>query len=646
MPRLSEPDFWQPYLPQLRREFVDLVLDILIAGGDAGAKGIPLLSVLIDWDVFNQAALDWLDMYLGGATVAPVTSGGAFNWALSLTEATRRGVAREIDRWIRAGAALPELERRLLPFFDQRRAHRVAVTEVTRVYASGNIMAWKASGVVGGKRWMTAVDEHVCFPKWTMVETDTGPVAIQDIRPGIKVWTRQGLRRVVAVSARPYRGPITRLSAQGKRIVATADHPVWESEQGWLPIGEFKPGNRIETFGKQGGQVNRVLNIMLGNAQDAPPVPHEKGVFPGVSLPITMPVSAVHFQRDAAFWQYKVNRIAADFGLLAKGNPNILQRHAYLPFQPVFALKPSIASERTELPVGVFRLAAKLSATRSAVFDDRRAAALLGTVLSVAPLFTGERFTTSSANRVESIGRPTSVTTNGISVGSVRRNTKHLPALRARLFDHNRGAAGLIASFRTVSPVALSLDTFKGLATMLARRVSNRFALGNAIALLRAKGTTVLSALGLSKRLAALLTDVGKRHAAPLATDLSVLYHRLLGSAITVYDIQVEGVPEFYANGILVHNCPICSRLHNTFVDLDRGWEFTPEALAADPALARAIGAPMTIVAPPSHVNCRCWIQPVVYEAMSPEEIAAGRFDPARGGAGASGQGHGYINRS
>lgn len=162
MPRLSEPDFWQPYLPQLRREFVDLVLDILIAGGDAGAKGIPLLSVLIDWDVFNQAALDWLDMYLGGATVAPVTSGGAFNWALSLTEATRRGVAREIDRWIRAGAALPELERRLLPFFDKKRAHRVAVTEVTRVYASGNIMAWKASGVVGGKRWMTVVDEFVC----------------------------------------------------------------------------------------------------------------------------------------------------------------------------------------------------------------------------------------------------------------------------------------------------------------------------------------------------------------------------------------------------------------------------------------------------------------------------------------------------
>lgn len=161
MPRLNDPGFWQPYLPQLRREFVDLVMDILIAGGDAGAKRIPLLSVLVDWEVFNGDALAWLDMYLGTAGPTPGAPSG-IAWAWALVEATRRGVAREIDRWIRAGAPLPELERRLLPFFDKKRAHRVAVTEVTRVYASGNILAWKASGVVDGKRWQTAVDERVC----------------------------------------------------------------------------------------------------------------------------------------------------------------------------------------------------------------------------------------------------------------------------------------------------------------------------------------------------------------------------------------------------------------------------------------------------------------------------------------------------
>lgn len=162
MAGLYDNEFWQPYLPQLRREFADLTMDILIAGGDAGAGAIRAGSVLVDWDVFNEDALAWLDMYLGGGPVAGLTTESAYAWAWSLNDATRRGVVREIDRWVRAGAPLPELERRLLPFFDARRARRVAVTEVTRVYASGNVMAWKSSGVVGGKRWQTARDENVC----------------------------------------------------------------------------------------------------------------------------------------------------------------------------------------------------------------------------------------------------------------------------------------------------------------------------------------------------------------------------------------------------------------------------------------------------------------------------------------------------
>lgn len=161
MPRLSDPEWWQPYLAHLRREFAELTMDILLAGGDAGARRIPLLSILVDWDVFNEDATAWLDMYLGagGAGLLPTNT---YPWAWALNESTRHGVVREIDRWIRAGAPLPELERRLLPFFDQRRAHRIAVTEVTRVYASGNILAWQASGIVNGKRWQTTVDELVC----------------------------------------------------------------------------------------------------------------------------------------------------------------------------------------------------------------------------------------------------------------------------------------------------------------------------------------------------------------------------------------------------------------------------------------------------------------------------------------------------
>lgn len=198
MPRLDSGDFWQPYLPALRREFADVTMDILIAGGDAGAGALrPSLSVLIDWDVFNEDALAWLDMYLGGATVAPLVEGGAYSWALALNETTRRGVAREIDRWVRSGAPLPELEMRLLPFFDAKRARRVAVTEVTRIYASGNALAWQASGVVNGKRWRTAVDElvcPVCQPLHnTLVDLDRGwefNAAMLEANPALKAALR------------------------------------------------------------------------------------------------------------------------------------------------------------------------------------------------------------------------------------------------------------------------------------------------------------------------------------------------------------------------------------------------------------------------------------------------------------------------
>lgn len=43
---------------------------------------------------------------------------------------------------------------------------------------------------------------------------------------------------------------------------------------------------------------------------------------------------------------------------------------------------------------------------------------------------------------------------------------------------------------------------------------------------------------------------------------------------MTVYDLEIEGEHEFYANGLLVHNCPICAPLHNQIV----GYAFQEDA--------------------------------------------------------------------
>jgi len=54
---------------------------------------------------------------------------------------------------------------------------------------------------------------------------------------------------------------------------------------------------------------------------------------------------------------------------------------------------------------------------------------------------------------------------------------------------------------------------------------------------------------------------------------------------LPVYNLQVDGDPVFFANGVLVHNCPICGPLNGT-----------PEIVWAQ---AFPDG-------PPSHPNCRC----------------------------------------
>lgn len=111
---LHDPSWWQPYLPELRALFAELTMDVLLAGGGAGASATRAGSVLVDWDVFNEDALRWLDIYLGSGAIPGLTQEGAYAWAWSLNESTRRGVVKAIDGWVRAGAPLPELEKSLL----------------------------------------------------------------------------------------------------------------------------------------------------------------------------------------------------------------------------------------------------------------------------------------------------------------------------------------------------------------------------------------------------------------------------------------------------------------------------------------------------------------------------------------------------
>jgi len=62
----------------------------------------------------------------------------------------------------------------------------------------------------------------------------------------------------------------------------------------------------------------------------------------------------------------------------------------------------------------------------------------------------------------------------------------------------------------------------------------------------------------------------------------------ILWQALNVYNLEVEAAHTFYANGILVHNCPLCNSLQGEIIPVD------------SPEWGR--------VAPPIHLGCRCML--------------------------------------
>jgi len=101
--------------------------------------------------------------------------------------------------------------------------------------------------------------------------------------------------------------------------------------------------------------------------------------------------------------------------------------------------------------------------------------------------------------------------------------------------------------------------------------------------------------------------SVLKGHGSPRMIYFDELYHFKSSNASFVYDIQVEDEPEFYANGILVHNCRICAPLHGRRMPVNN------------------IPADLMI---PQHTNCRCSYLPDLTNWAPPATIWTGGNQP------------------
>ena len=156
--RLDDPEFNKP----LRDAMIAFLQEVADAGAEhgraqveqvfMGVKRIPDVAAgAVDWTAANEDALAWAIEY-------------GYKLIRGITDTTRAQVAREIRYFVDNSISIGQLRDRLMAgnLFSRVRAQKIAVTEVTRAFASGNEAAWRASKVVEGKEWMTAVDERVC----------------------------------------------------------------------------------------------------------------------------------------------------------------------------------------------------------------------------------------------------------------------------------------------------------------------------------------------------------------------------------------------------------------------------------------------------------------------------------------------------
>lgn len=431
---------------------------------------------------------------------------------------------------------------------------------------------------------VTVGDERVCFPAWTLVETSQGAVPIQFLKPGMRVLTRVGFCSVAAVSQRTYTGAMTTVDADGMSVTATSDHPFWTLEQGWLACGRIERGYSVQTLGKKLVKVGSVHHFFLGNANDAPTVGLKVGILSAIPIGVSMPVDAISFKRHACISQQEVNAVSANPNFLLKRNVQVDKGFPYSSLERRFRSGTSITGKTAELLACGAGNSSKSLATRRTLNVDRRTPALFRAVVPIEIRFSAKNLAASLASHVFRIGRAAFSAANRVTIRITGSHGERLTTLRANFGDVVFGPDGLIAvdrtvSFATANTSPISIDSLSASHT----GDFSTFGMASSVVAVSVTECSVGSDRpGTFNNLAAVTTAV-LRHFAPSLMKLSRLYQRLCVNAMTVYDLEVEGEHEFYANGFLVHNCNLCH------AEAAKGWQPIDE-----------------IAMPTLHAGCRC----------------------------------------
>lgn len=484
---------------------------------------------------------------------------------------------------------------------------------IVRGYNDALLNAYEAAGVnfVGAvpeqkSFWQTMEDDFVCFPADTNVETINGPMPIQNISVGDLIKTRTGYKPALATMKRDYQGQMVIIKAGNKSIVSTANHPYWTLEKGWLNGIDVERGYTLQSFDNELIKVDSVIDFSIGNPDNMPsPIIKILG-FLLVFLRILMPIDAINLKSNIDRMKQEIYRVWSDLRLLGMLYVQRCKGEANLLFWDRFTCKLSVATKAAKtLLVNHSRAYSEFFVAVVAVHHVRRTAARFRTILSTIARFGRSKLFPATQALINLYHSICSLAFKGTVVVPVsirsRANSKVITA------PHAYFSGGIRPSLIKTFPRAIS--SVLGLLSMREGCVSPADGAGHNFGftvspasvgtLYRAVGGEIFSLIPLAAHeFFSAIGTIGKSFVGiifhsgnPSSSDMIELYHRSSAKSISVYNIEVADDNEYYADGILVHNCSYC---HQMSQEKDNGY---------GPGIYTIAQARGLI---PAHPRCRC----------------------------------------
>lgn len=119
---------------------------------------------------------------------------------------------------------------------DDLRTGKFKTLKGTKFEEDCYLVQWDRTGSDPTKlKIASSYHSDVCFVAGTMVETSEGPVAIELVKSGDKVLTRQGFKSVEWAEKTGINREVMRLTfSDGKSIVCTGNHPIFTENRGFV----------------------------------------------------------------------------------------------------------------------------------------------------------------------------------------------------------------------------------------------------------------------------------------------------------------------------------------------------------------------------------------------------------------------------